>query len=752
MDGREDEGEGISEGSDEEEVEERELAEDVLDLETQARQSVHGSASFVQEPSQKHERNISPVPEGTPHQVHARGSGAYGKLREVSTRESIDVPARKLSAVSEDDCISESVSSNPTTSSSRRYSLLHRALRSVRVTARSIMNNTAIALEHCLHCLPIEDPQTKRRKCWDGLIFTLVMYTIIIIPLQIGFRPPQTTSWIAQELVVSSLFALDVLYNFCTAYVNDKLNLVTNRAKIAREYLRGWFIIDLVASVPFDLLALASDLSNSNNELAVLSFLKAPRLLRLGRFMRVVERMRNASAVKIARLLLLMFLFAHWIGSIYYLIGRLAPDDRSWIPEMERQIQGSLGDITTAYWVSLFRALLIMLGQDVEPNNTAERVFSTFSLIFGALYWATVVGIMSLLATNYNRTATEHRRERERVQDTLRYLDVPHYMTERVHMYYDYLVSFTHPSPRGIEMLKELPRPLYREVCNELYAPMIQRVPIFSGKHIEHDFIIDIAMRLKPAVYLPGEYIFLKGQTGMGMYFIVAGTVQVQDESGNELLQICDKGFFGDIATLATRKRTASVQTVTHCDCMFLSRKDLVASLSNYPRSARSIWLFAYDWYGSLLDLETDDELEIPQRSAEDGGKNDEQQTEGRALHTIPTQEQMMGMKRMAVAQEKEAPRSSTLFENESIEDKYPRDSLVSADASNNSEFGMLDTKVTRQSDDSEYEKKHAVEECPNMSASDATAQPTYEASIQQATCVQEEIDGLKAKVRAYTT
>ena len=55
------------------------------------------------------------------------------------------------------------------------------------------------------------------------------------------------------------MFIIDILINFRTTYVSENDEVVSLPSKIAVHYFRGWFIIDLVAAIPFDLLLFGSD-------------------------------------------------------------------------------------------------------------------------------------------------------------------------------------------------------------------------------------------------------------------------------------------------------------------------------------------------------------------------------------------------------------------------------------------------------------------------------------------------------------
>ena len=59
--------------------------------------------------------------------------------------------------------------------------------------------------------------------------------------------------------IVDVMFIIDILINFRTTFVNSNDEVVSHPAKIAVHYFRGWFLIDLVAAIPFDLLLFGSD-------------------------------------------------------------------------------------------------------------------------------------------------------------------------------------------------------------------------------------------------------------------------------------------------------------------------------------------------------------------------------------------------------------------------------------------------------------------------------------------------------------
>lgn len=66
-------------------------------------------------------------------------------------------------------------------------------------------------------------------------------------------------------------FIIDIAINFRTTYVNKNDEVVSAPSKIALNYFRGWFLIDLVAAIPFDLLIAGS--SAETDEVRSLRFI-----------------------------------------------------------------------------------------------------------------------------------------------------------------------------------------------------------------------------------------------------------------------------------------------------------------------------------------------------------------------------------------------------------------------------------------------------------------------------------------------
>jgi CRP/FNR family transcriptional regulator, cyclic AMP receptor protein len=90
-----------------------------------------------------------------------------------------------------------------------------------------------------------------------------------------------------------------------------------------------------------------------------------------------------------------------------------------------------------------------------------------------------------------------------------------------------------------------------------------------------------------------GETIFLMGETGDSLLAVLDGQVRISVPStgGRELLlAILHPGeFFGEMAVLDGKPRTADAHAITDCDLAVLSRTDVLAFLHSQPEALISL-------------------------------------------------------------------------------------------------------------------------------------------------------------------
>ena len=100
---------------------------------------------------------------------------------------------------------------------------------------------------------------------------------------------------------------------------------------------------------------------------------------------------------------------------------------------------------------------------------------------------------------------------------------------------------------------------------------MLRRVKIFAG--LDRSKVMFIARLLRPRFVLPGDEIVRFGERGNTMYFIATGTVEVRLPDRN--IPLGPGEFFGELALLTKKPRTADVAALSYCHLMVLDGRDL---------------------------------------------------------------------------------------------------------------------------------------------------------------------------------
>jgi len=93
----------------------------------------------------------------------------------------------------------------------------------------------------------------KKKQYWDGFIGIQIVYSVFMIPVQIGFSSEPSDDMFIFNLIMDGFFMLDILVGSRTAYFCEKDDVIqTIPKKIRAHYLKNWFFIDFFSSIPFD--------------------------------------------------------------------------------------------------------------------------------------------------------------------------------------------------------------------------------------------------------------------------------------------------------------------------------------------------------------------------------------------------------------------------------------------------------------------------------------------------------------------
>ena len=97
---------------------------------------------------------------------------------------------------------------------------------------------------------------TIKVMVWDLMISVILLLTCFVTPFNLAFgEEVDAVVWyVVFNYSIDFLFLIDIIINFNTAYQSELYETIDDREKIAMNYIKGWFFIDLLAIIPFEVL------------------------------------------------------------------------------------------------------------------------------------------------------------------------------------------------------------------------------------------------------------------------------------------------------------------------------------------------------------------------------------------------------------------------------------------------------------------------------------------------------------------
>ena len=97
-------------------------------------------------------------------------------------------------------------------------------------------------------------PEDNIKINWEIFMTIVLLFACLLTPYKISFIPDDDFVWNLVDVITDFLFLIDILVIFNTAYQNENFEMIEDRKLIAKNYLKGWFFIDMFAIIPFQLL------------------------------------------------------------------------------------------------------------------------------------------------------------------------------------------------------------------------------------------------------------------------------------------------------------------------------------------------------------------------------------------------------------------------------------------------------------------------------------------------------------------
>ena len=404
---------------------------------------------------------------------------------------------------------------------------------------------------------------------WDILVGLLIMYCVLVIPMQTGFAWKMGTVIYVIDLIGDIIFTIDIPIAFCTTYYDhDEDVVVTVPSMCYWNYIRGWFIIDASAQVPFFIALLqlmgafpgCSSLADSCDEdgdeggdlgfigliriVRLLRLLKLARLAKLGHHLAKLEDSLGINPITFDLLKMMMEVafIGHMLACCWWAASNLTTNnwtDRHEWDESHKLSEMDENDFPSKYVISVYWAFttLATVGYgDIVPTNMTHRIVVIIIMVLGATVFGYIVANVSTLMSDINQSAA---RVSERISEITEFLtekNCPKTLSHSIIRHFRNMMmqtsAFDEPG-----ILQRLPNAIVREILLTQHHQKIKKISLFN--FIENQSVVLFIFRMMtPTYFEEHQAVLLEGEIGNAIYFIISGRARVfKAKSTEELVE-----------------------------------------------------------------------------------------------------------------------------------------------------------------------------------------------------------------------
>lgn len=429
------------------------------------------------------------------------------------------------------------------------------------------------------------NPSNPLRIAWDVTSLCIVLADSVIMPFEMAYRsnaPENAWFWIG-----TTFFFCDIILNFFTGFVagpleKDHGQLVTSHKRIAKGYLKSWFIIDFASTVPWAWLVVKivgtnSESAGSARMAKIAKIAKLARFMRLARMLKLLklqslwENFENligsmfvVQVFQLLKVLILIVYLSHWNACIWWAVGNPdslfhdstdAPwDNLHWTTILHTQkVSGPDGseEVVSFRWLDrgekdsylfcFYWTFGVMRTMPVEvyPVNLSERVYTLCFMFFALSVFSICITKITQMWNKIHQRRSDMDDNIAELREYMRDIAVEKSLQERIRSCLEHKFMKRRFLAREALLLEELSDSHKAEVCFAKVGRIMQQAKLADGsflfRGIPHGELVSIVVICKTVDAAPGDVISQRGAIAKCAWFVVSGTLTELDPAMRNL-------------------------------------------------------------------------------------------------------------------------------------------------------------------------------------------------------------------------
>jgi len=282
------------------------------------------------------------------------------------------------------------------------------------------------------------EPDGPWRSTWTVYITILILYSVVMIPVRLAFEPKITYPFEILENIVLASFAMDILVNFNTAVREPgSEHVVHNRRSIAIKYIKFWFWVDLISTIPFTIIVawFHSKQVGILRSIRVLRLLRIFKLFRITKFNETLQSMRfNQHIINLVVLLMGIFFVAHLFACGWHYMAlqkEQTSGGETWVSVLG-YADKSIYDLYVASLYFIMVTMMTVGFGDIHPVTDNERIYAIATMLTGGVVFGAMISRLASILEKRNPEAKALRQNMTELKSYLVDVALPHEMRKKV--------------------------------------------------------------------------------------------------------------------------------------------------------------------------------------------------------------------------------------------------------------------------------------------------------------------------------
>ena len=385
------------------------------------------------------------------------------------------------------------------------------------------------------------NPRSRFVRTWDMVTIAALMFTAFVTPFEVAFYEAKLYAGplnFTTNRIVDLVFVMDIIFSFFMPYRASQREggmMIYENKRIAIAYIKGWFPLDFITCVPFDLVfagvAAASNVETDGSSFRLLRMLRIMKLMRIVRASRILSRWQDHVSISFALMSLFKFAFltvllAHWLACLWGFIGYRTIDLDD--PLLANVTAEDLDMTTTIAWggygaghswrqkarvpddanewqlygICIYVALNNIFGGSCEmnPGTYAEFFVQGIMLLCGSSVWAYVIGSSCGIIATLDPSRIEYRQTLDELNLFVREQSLPSELAVKLRAYFRNTIYLIR-SKRYEVLLQKMSTRLRGDAAYRMCSFQLRSVPFLVHPDLEPEFMCNLAIRYKTMVY-----------------------------------------------------------------------------------------------------------------------------------------------------------------------------------------------------------------------------------------------------------